>query len=186
VADLMYTANISLDGYTADATGNFDFTAPTDEVHAFINDLERPLGTYLYGRRLYDTMLVWEHPETVFESPAAVTADYARIWQAAEKVVYSTTLDAPVTARTRIERSFDVEKVRAMKAAAGADLGVGGATLAAQALAAGLVDELRLFIYPVVVGAGNPALPDGWRVDLDLIDERRFDGGVVHVRYRTR
>jgi dihydrofolate reductase len=154
-------------------------------VHAFVNDLERPIGTYLYGRRMYDTMHVWEHPES-FAGDSAVGRDYAAIWQAAEKVVYSSTLDAVSTARTRIERTFDLDAVRELKASAERDISVGGPALAAQALQGGLVDELHLFVNPIVIGGGKPALPDGVLLHLELLDERRFDHGVVHLHYRTR
>lgn len=183
---LIYSAITSLDGYVADENGNFDWAAPDEEVHAFVNDQERPIGTYLCGRLLYEVMRVWEHPET-FDDGNPIVDDYARIWQAADKVVFSTTLpeDAITTARTRLERSFDADAVRAMKAASERDISVGGPNLAAQAIAAGLVDEIRLFLNPVIVGAGNPALPNGARVGLDLLDEHRFGNGVVFLRYRV-
>ena len=184
MANLIYAAIGSLDGYVADRDGNFDWAAPDEEVHAFVNDLERPIGTYLYGRRMYDTMAVWE-TMPVDDEPA-VMRDYAEIWRAADKVVYSTTLDAARTPRTRIERTFDADAVRKLKAAAGSDISIGGADLGGQALQAGLVDELHYFATPVVVGGGNPWLPDGLRVDLDLVDERRFGSGVVHLHYRVR
>jgi dihydrofolate reductase len=184
MARLIYSAIASLDGYIADAEGRFDWSAPDEEVHAFVNDRERPIGTYLYGRRMYDVMAVWETMSTDGEPPAM--RDYAEIWRAAEKVVYSRTLDAPRTPRTRIERDFDAAAVRALKEGAAADLSVGGAELAGQALRAGLVDEVSLFLSPVAVGGGTPALPQGVRVDLELLEERRFAGGVVHLRYATR
>jgi dihydrofolate reductase len=185
VARLIYSGIMSLDGYTADADGRFDWAAPDEEVHAFVNDLERPIGTYLYGRRMYDTMAVWE---TMTDEPdlSAASLDYARIWQGADKVVYSTSLTEPTTPRTRVERSFDPDAVRAMKESAAADISVGGPGLAAQAVAAGLVDEWHLFVTPVVVGGGTRYLPDGVRFDLDLVDQRRFGNGVVLLRYRTR
>jgi dihydrofolate reductase len=182
VAKLIYSAIASLDGYTEDEDGKFDWAAPGEQVHAFVNDLERPVGTYLYGRRMYETMVPWE--TMVGESPAS--RDYAEIWRAAEKVVYSATLDAVSSARTRLERSFAPEAVRALKAASERDLSVGGPALAAAAIAAGLIDELHLFLNPIVVGGGKPALPDGMRAPLELMDERRFDSGVVYVRYSTR
>jgi dihydrofolate reductase len=182
VAKLIYSAIASLDGYTEDEDGKFDWAAPGEQVHAFVNDLERPVGTYLYGRRMYETMVPWE--TMVGESPAS--RDDAEIWRAAEKVVYSTTLDAVSSARTRLERSFAPEAVRALKAASERDLSVGGPALAAAAIAAGLIDELHLFLNPIVVGGGKPALPDGMRAPLELMDERRFDSGVVYVRYSTR
>jgi dihydrofolate reductase len=185
MAKLIYSMIASLDGYTVDADGNFDWAAPDEEVHAFLNDLERPIGTYLYGRRMYQTMVPWESPE-MLAHPSPVVHDYAQIWQAADKVVYSTTLDSVASTRTRIEPAFDGDAVRAMKAAADRDLSVGGPHLAGQALKAGLVDECRLFLAPVVVGGGTRALPDGVRLRLELIDERRFGSGVVHLNYRVR
>ncbi len=183
MARLVYSAIASLDGYVADTDGNFDWCAPDEEVHAFVNDLERPLGTYLYGRRMYEVMTFWETADTTGEP--AVMRDFAQIWRAAEKVVYSTTLTTASTARTRIERAFDVEAVRDLKAAAAQDIGVGGSDLAAQALRAGLVDECHLFLAPVVVGGGKRALPDAVRLQLELLGERRFGGGVVYLRYRV-
>jgi len=183
MADLVYTTLASLDGYVADEEGNFDWAAPDTEVHAFINDLERPVGTYLYGRRLYETMVAWE---TIDARDEAVMQDYAEIWRTADKIVYSTTLEEPSSARTRIERQFEPGAVRQLKASATAELGVGGAELAAQAIGAGLVDELRLFLVPVLVGGGKRALPDGVRLPLDLREERRFDNGTIYLRYRTR
>jgi dihydrofolate reductase len=180
MAKLFYTANISLDGYVEDADGNFDFTAPGEEVHAFINDLERPIATYLYGRRLYDTMAVWE----TLQSDEPVMRDYAELWRAADKVVYSRTLGGPSTERTRVEREFDPEAVRRMKASAERDISVGGSELAGQAIKAGLVDECHLFLYPVVVGGGKRALPDDVHWQLELLDERRFGDGVVHLHHR--
>jgi dihydrofolate reductase len=184
MARLIYAAIASLDGYVADERGNFDWAAPDEEVHRFVNDLQRPLGTHLYGRKMYETLVVWEHPET-FADQNPVLLDFARSWQAAEKVVYSTTLTAAASARTRIERRFDPDEIRRMKAAAGGDLSVGGPALAAQAFRAGLVDECHLFLTPIIVGGGNPALPEGVRTTLELLDERRFAGGVVYLRYRT-
>ena len=185
MAKLIYSAITSLDGYVEDENGNFDWAAPDEEVHAFVNDLERPVGTYLYGRRMYEVMRVWETPQT-FADDSPVMQDFAQIWQAADKIVYSTTLDTVSSTRTRIEREFDPEAVRQLKAGAGRDLGVGGPDLAAQAIRAGLVDELHLFLTPIVLGSGKPALPDDVRVNLELLDERRFAGGVVYLRYRTR
>jgi len=182
---LIYSAITSLDGYIADEDGNFDWAAPDEEVHAFVNDLERPVGTYLYGRRMYEVMVFWETAHT-FADQRPVMQDFAKIWQAADKVVYSTTLAAVSSARTRIERDFDLEAVRRMKASAGRDLSVGGPHLAAEAIRAGLVDEYQLFLTPFVVGGGNQSLPDNVRVQLELLDERRFGGGVVYLRYRTR
>jgi dihydrofolate reductase len=182
---LIYSAIASLDGYVADDDGNFDWAAPDEEVHRFVNDLERPVGTYLYGRRMYEVMVYWETAETAADQPTA-GQDFAEIWQAADKVVYSRTLDGESSARTRIERDFDPEAIRQMKAAVERDLSVGGAELAAQAIRAGLVDEFHLFLSPVVVGGGQSALPDNARVELELLDERRFGNGVVHLHYRTR
>jgi dihydrofolate reductase len=184
MARLIYSAIASLDGYINDESGRFDWSAPDEEVHAFVNDAERAIGTYLYGRRMYDVMAVWETMSTDGEPP--VMRDYAEIWRAADKVVYSRALDAPRTPRTRIEREFDPAAVRAMKDGAAADLSIGGAELAGQALRAGLVDEVSLFLSPVVVGGGTRALPSDVRIDLELLDERRFSGGVVHLRYATR
>ena len=185
MSKLIYSAITSLDGYVADRDGAFDWSAPDEEVHAFVNDLERPIGTYLYGRLLYDVMRYWETASGEGES-ASVTDDFAQIWRGADKVVYSTTLDAPATARTRIERSFEPDAIRRLKAEASGDLSIGGPHLAAHAIRAGLVDECHLFVNPIVVGGGNPWLPDDVRWELDLLDEHRFTGGVVHLHYRTR
>jgi dihydrofolate reductase len=184
LARLIYSAIASLDGYTADEDGKFDWAAPDAELHAFVNDLERDVDTYLYGRRMYETMAVWETMDVSAEPD--VMRDYAEIWRAADKVVYSRTLAAASTPRTRIERDFDPESVRRMKETAGRDISVGGPGLAAHALRAGIVDEIQLFLVPVVVGGGTRALPDGLRVDLDLLDERRFAGGAVYLRYQSR
>jgi dihydrofolate reductase len=184
VARLVYSSITSLDGYVADADGNFDWCAPDEEVHAFVNDLERPVGTYLYGRRMYEVMAFWETASTGAEQPAAMR-DYAQIWQAADKIVYSTTLPTAATARTRLERAFDPEAIRRLKAAAERDLTVGGPGLAAEALRAGLVDECQVFVSPVVVGGGTRSLPDDVRLRLELLDEHRFTGGVVYLRYRV-
>jgi dihydrofolate reductase len=185
MAKLIYSAITSLDGYVADEDGNFDWAAPDEEVHSFVNDLERPVGTYLYGRRLYEVMVYWETALTVADQPPVIQ-DFAQIWQAADKVVYSKTLETVSSARTRIERDFDPEAVRQMKARATRDLTVGGPDLAAQAITAGLVDECHLFVTPVVVGGGKHSFPDDVRVGLELLDERRFGSGVVHLHYRTR
>jgi dihydrofolate reductase len=184
VGKLVYAAIASLDGYVADESGNFDWAAPDEEVHAFVNDLERPIGTYLYGRRMYEVMTYWETVSTgPDESP--VTRDFTAIWRAADKVVYSRTLEAVSTARTRLERDFDPDAVRALKAASERDISVGGAELAGQALRAGLVDECHLLLSPVLVGGGTPALPVGVRIHLELLGERRFRNGVVHLEYRV-
>jgi dihydrofolate reductase len=184
VADLVYSALASLDGFVADADGNFDWAAPTEEVHAFVNDLERPAGTYLYGRRMYDVMVAWESDELIAGGSDAMR-DYAEIWRAAEKVIYSRTLTEPSSAKTRIEREFDAEAVRLLKDEATAPLSIGGPELASLALAAGLVDEIRLILAPVIVGDGKAALPSNVRLDLKLLDQRRFDNGAVYLRYRV-
>jgi dihydrofolate reductase len=182
MARLIYSAIMSLDGYTADADGHFEWAAPDEEVHAFVNELERPVGTYLYGRGMYETMRYWETAHTL-PGQRPVSLDFARIWQAAGKIVYSTTLPTADTARTRVERTFDPDQVRKLKEAAGRDLTIGGPHLAAQAIAAGLVDEYQLFLVPAVVGGGTRALPDQVRLDLALADERRFGNGTVYLRY---
>jgi dihydrofolate reductase len=184
MAKLIYSAITSLDGYVADRDGNFDWAAPDEEVHTFVNDLERPVGTYLYGRRMYEVMVAWE-TMPLADQPAFIR-DFAEIWRAADKVVYSKTLETVSSARTRIEREFEPETVRQMKATAGSDVTVGGPDLAAQAIEAGLVDECHLFITPIVVGGGKRSLANDVRVKLELLDERRFGNGMVHLRYRTR
>jgi dihydrofolate reductase len=184
VAKLIYSAITSLDGYVADEDGKFDWSVPDEEVHAFVNDLERSVGTHLYGRRMYEVMVAWESPDT-FADQEPVIRDYAEIWQDADKVVYSKTLKAVSTSRTRIERDFDADAIREMKVRAVRDLSVGGPELAAQAIEAGLVDELHLFLSPIVVGGGKQSLPDGVRLELDLLSEHRFGNGVVHLQYRT-
>ena len=185
MAKLLYVMNASLDGSIADEDGRFDWGAPGEDYLSFINDLLRPVGTYLYGRRLYELMAVWEtDPAAAAQSPAA--REFAQIWQAADKVVYSRTLAAAATTRTRIERDFDPDAVRHLKAAAGRDLTVGGPTLGAHAIAAGLVDEVHLFVWPVVLGGGKRFLPNRARLQLELLDERRFGNGVVYLRYRTQ
>jgi len=184
MAKLIYSAITSLDGYITDEDGNFDWSAPDEEVHSFVNDLERPVGTYLYGRRMYEVMLAWETMDTADQPPCM--RDFAEIWRAADKIVYSGTLEAASSARTQIEREFDPEAVWRMKASAERDISVGGPDLAAQAIKAGLVDEYHLFITPIVVGGGKPSLPDAVRLELELLNERRFANGVVHLHYRTR
>jgi dihydrofolate reductase len=184
MAKLIYAAIASLDGYVEDEDGQFDWSAPDEEVHAFVNDLERPIGTYLYGRRMYQTMVFWETAGAEADEPA-VFSDYAEIWRAAEKVVYSRTLQSASSARTRIEREFDRDAVRALKQSSEADLSIGGAEIAGHAFAAGLVDEFHLFVCPIVVGGGKRALPDNVRTELELLDERRFGNGVVHLHYRV-
>jgi dihydrofolate reductase len=169
----------------ADEKGNFDWAVPDEEVHTFINDLERPVETYLYGRQMYEVMVAWETAHTLSDQPSFVQ-DFAEIWQAADKVVYSKTLETASSARTRIERDFDPEAVRQMKTRAGRDMTVGGPDLAAQAIKAGLVDEYHLFVAPVLVGGGKQSLPNNVHLKLELVDERRFGIGVVYLRYRTR
>jgi dihydrofolate reductase len=179
---LVYSVIASLDGYTADAEGKFDWAEPDEEVHAFVNELERGIGTYLYGRRMYETMVFWETVPLAGQSQPV--RDYAEIWRAADKVVYSTTLTAASSARTRIESRFDPAAVRTLKQRG--DVSVGGPGLAASAIRAGLVDEYHLFVTPVVVGGGTAVFPDGVRAGLDLVDEHRFASGVVYLRYRAQ
>ena len=179
---LVYSVIASLDGHTVDADGRIDWSTPDEEVLAFINDLERGIGTYLYGRRMYETMLYWETVPLEGQSP--VVRDYTGIWRSADKIIYSTTLQSASSARTRIEPRFDPEAVRALKQRG--DISIGGPDLAASAIQAGLVDEYELFVTPVVVGGGNSVFPDGIRANLDLVDQRRFDSGVVYLRYRAR
>ena len=184
MAKLIYSAITSLDGYVSDEDGNFDWAAPDEEVHTFVNNLERPVGTYLYGRRMYEVMLAWEDSQTFADQPPFIQ-DFAQIWQAADKIVYSKTLERVSSAKTRIERDFDPKAVRQMEATAGRDITVGGPDLAAQAIKAGLVDECHLFLAPIVVGRGKQSLPNNVRLKLELLDERRFANGVVHLHYRT-
>lgn len=184
MANLIYSAITSLDGYIEDETGSFDWAAPDEDVHSFVNDLERSVGTYLYGRRMYETMVYWETAEIVRdESPVA--SDFIKLWRAADKIVYSTSLRTVSSARTRIERGFDPEAIQAMKTSRERDISVGGPELAAQAFKAGLVDECQLFLTPVIVGGGKHALPSNVRLDLDLLGERRFHNGVMFLRYRV-
>ena len=185
MAKLIYTAITSLDGYIEDEAGQFDWAVPDPEVHEFVNDLERPVGTHLYGRRMYETMAVWQ---TVGDEPglSAAEADFAEVWRGLDKVVYSRTLDAVWTPRTRLERELDPEAVRRRKDAATGDLSVSGPGLAQHAFRAGLVDEVHLFVFPVIVGGGKPGLPRNVRVDLELLDTRRFENGVVHMHHRTK
>jgi dihydrofolate reductase len=184
MAKLIYSAITSLDGYVADKDGTFDWAVPDEEVHTFINDLERSVGTYLYGRRMYEVMVGWETAHILADQPTFMK-DFADIWQAADKVVYSTTLQTVPTAKTRIERNFDTETIRQLKASAGRDITVGGPDLAAQAIKAGLVDECHLFVTPIVVGGGKQLFANNIRMDLELLSERRFGNGMVHLRYRT-
>jgi dihydrofolate reductase len=183
VAKLIYSAIASLDGYVADEDGKFDWSMPDEQVHAFVNDLERPVGTYLYGRRMYDVMVAWETMDLAGQPP--VMRDFAELWREADKIVYSRTLQAAASARTRIERDFDPDAVRRLKAQAERDIGVGGPGLAGQAIRAGLVDEYHLLLSPVIVGGGTRSLPEGLRMGLELLDERRFGNGVVYLHYRT-
>ncbi len=184
MANLIYITNTSLDGYIEDENGKFDWTEPDEEFHTFINDLMRGIGTHLYGRRLYESMAVWETMDTLPDEPPYII-DFARIWQAGEKIVYSSTLETVSTAKTRIEREFDPEAVQQIKATSETDIFIGGAALAAVALKANLVDEIGHFVAPIVVGGGKKALPDGLRQRLELADERRFGSGTVFLRYRT-
>jgi len=177
---LIYSLSASLDGFMEDEQGNFDWGAPDDEVHSFINDQLRPVGTYLFGRRMYETMAVWDTMED--EHPAM--REFAEIWRSADKIIYSRTLDAVTTRRTRLEREFDPDAILRLKESAERDIEVGGPSLAVDAFRAGIVDEVRLFVVPVVVGGGKPALPRGVRLDLELLEERRFAGGTVYLRYR--
>ena len=184
MSKLIYIANVSLDSYIEDSQGNFDWTAPSDEFFAFITDLVRPAGTYLYGRRLYETMAVWE-TDPALAAQSELMGDFARVWQAANKVVYSTILHEASTAKTQLQRNFEPNAIRDLKASTDRNVTVGGANLAAHAFRAGLVDECQLFIHPVFVGTGKPSLPRDTRADLELLDERRFGNGIVYVRYRV-
>jgi dihydrofolate reductase len=184
MARLIYSVIASLDGYIEDEDGNFDWAAPDEEVHEFVNDLERSAGTYLYGRRLYETMVFWETAQTLVDQPPAIY-DYAALWQAADKIVYSRTLATVSSARTLIKRNFDPEAIGQLKLTSQRDMTVGGPELAAQAIMAGLVDELNIFVTPIVLGGGKPSLPDHCRVKLKLLDDRRFRSGVVHLHYQT-
>jgi dihydrofolate reductase len=183
MAKLIYVSNMSLDGYMSDPAGNFDWSEPSDQLHAFFNGLIRPIGTYLYGRAMYEVMSYWETALTV-PGHSVVEYDFARIWQNADKIVYSTTLTEISTNNTRIERSFDVKKIRQLKATCETDISIGGAQLGAEAFRAGLIDECHLIIHPVIIGGGKPALPTDFRVNLELLNEQRFDGDVVHLHYQ--
>ena len=185
MAKLIYSAIASLDGYVADEQGKFDWAMPDEEVHAFVNDLERPIGTHLFGRRMYEVMKVWESDE-ILEGQPEVMRDYAEIWRSAEKIVYSRSLEKVETSRTRLERTFDPEAIRALKESEGRDIGIGGPELAGQALDAGLVDEIQLLLVPVAVGAGKPALPIRNRLSLQLQDQRTFDNGTIYLRYAVK
>lgn len=184
MAKLIYSGIMSLDGYIADRAGKFDWSAPDEEVHAVINDLTRSVGTFLLGRRMYEVLVAWENMDVAGEPP--VIKDFAEIWRTTDKVVYSTTLATASSARTRIETAFDPEAVQRMKATAKRDISVGGSSLATHAIKAGLVDEYHLFVNPIAVGGGTSYLPHDTRVELELLDERRFSGGVVFLRYRSR
>lgn len=185
MAHLIYSALSSLDGYIEDMDGNFDWAAPDEEVHKFINDLERTAGIHLYGRRMYETLMVWEtDPNLAADSP--LTRDFAEIWQAADKIVYSKTLEAASTRKTQIERSFDPQMIRQLKETATQDILIGGPELAAHAFRSGLIDEYHLFIAPIIVGGGKPALPDNVRLELELLEERHFRNGMVFLRYRIK
>jgi dihydrofolate reductase len=184
VAKLIYAPIGSLDGYIEDEDGRFGWAMPDDEVYSFVNDLIRPIGTYLYGRRMYETMVFWETANTQADQPT-VTREFAGIWQAAEKVAYSRTLQTVSSARTRIERQFEADAIRQLKRSAEADIAIGGAELAGQAIGAGLVDECHLFLCPFLIGAGKRALPYNVRAQLELLDERRFRNSVVHLHYRV-
>ena len=179
---LIYSAIASADGYVEDVDGGFEWGAPTEEVFSFVNELERPAATYLYGRRMYETMVYWETAHTLTSQPACVR-EFTKIWQAADKIVYSKTLESVSSARTRLEREFDPGAIRGLKSASRHEMSVGGADLAGQAIRAGLVDELRLFLVPATVGGGKPALPEGVRLDLQLLDSRQFGDGTVYLRY---
>ena len=185
MANLIYVANTSLDGYTEDKDGKFDFTFPSEEVHWFINNLVRSMQTHLYGRRMYETMQVWETDPNL-AADSEITRDFAEIWQAADKIVFSRTLAAASTRKTQIERTFDPQAIRQLKKTARHDILIGGPELAAHAFRAGLIDECHLFIAPIHIGGGKPAMPDNLRLELELLEERRFENGTVYLRYRTR
>ena len=183
-ARLIYSAIASLDGYIEDASGSFEWAAPDEEVHAFVNDLERSVGVNLYGRRMYETMVFWETVRPDADEPA-VMLDFTQIWQAADKVVYSRTLENVSSERTRIERDFDPAAVARLKDSSVSDISIGGPELAGSAIAAGLVDEYRAFLHPIAVGGGKPALPENLRIKLELVEQRRFESGVVYLRYKV-
>ena len=185
MAHLIYSALASLDGYIEDTEGNFDWAMPDEEVHTFVNNLERSVGTNLYGRRMYETMMVWE-TNPGFAADSASMRDYVKIWQAADKIVYSKTLEAVSTRKTRIERDFDPDAVRRLKETAGQDISIGGPGLAAHAFRSGLIDECQLFVAPIIVGGGKKCLPDNVRLELELLEEHRFSNGMVYLRYRAR
>jgi dihydrofolate reductase len=185
MARLIYSAISSLDGYIEDRDGNFDWAAPDEEVHQFANDLERMAATYLYGRRMYETMMVWEtDPSLAADSP--ITRDFAEVWQAADKIVYSKTLKKVSTSKTELKRTFDAQAIKQLKESAASDISIGGPGLAAHAFRSGLIDECLLFLIPILVGGGKRAWPDDVRLELELLEERRFGSGVVFLRYRAR
>jgi dihydrofolate reductase len=184
MAKLIYSAICSLDGYIEDTDGRFDWAVPDEEVHRFINELERPVGTYLYGRRMYETMAVWETGFDLAAEPPQIH-DFARIWQTADKIIFSRTLEAVSTRKTRLERNFDPVAIMHLKRTAEQDISIGGPDLATHAFRAGLIDECQLFLTPILVGGGKPALPDKIRQELQLLEERRFDNGMVYLRYRV-
>lgn len=184
MAKLLYATNVSLDGYIEDEQGNFDWGISDDETYAFWTDFQRPIGTYLYGRRIYETMVYWETANAGGDQPE-LKRDFAQIWQSAEKIVYSRTLEAASSAKTRIKREFDPDAIRRLKEASGADITINGPELAGQAMRAGLVDECHLLLNPIVLGRGKRALPDNLRMQLELLGERRFGNGVVHLHYRV-
>ena len=185
MAHLIYSAISSLDGYIEDTDGNFDWAVPDEEVHQFANDLERAAGTYLYGRRMYETMMVWE-TEPTLAATSPLMRDFAETWQAADKIVYSRTLEAVSTRKTQIERTFDPEVIRGLKEAVEQDITIGGPDLAAHAFRSGLIDECQLFLTPILVGGGKQSLPGNVRLELELLEERRFGNGMVFLRYRTK
>jgi dihydrofolate reductase len=184
MAKLIYAAISSLDGYVADSEGNFDWSVPSEEVHRFVNGLEREVGTYLYGRRMYEVMRYWETASTGNGEQSA-GQEFAESWQASDKIVYSRSLQQTSTSRTRLEREFEPGAIQQLKAQGTRDIAVSGPTLAAQALRHGLVDEIHLFLSPILIGGGTPALPDNLRLPLELLDQRRFGNGVVHLHYRV-
>jgi dihydrofolate reductase len=184
MAKLIYASNASLDGFMSDQAGSFNWSEPSEALHAFFNDLIGPIGTHLYGRAMYEVMAYWETALAILDH-SPVEHEFARIWQGADKIVYSTKLTSVATKNTRIEHAFDVDAVRRLKATAVQDISIGGANLASQAFQAGLIDECHLIVHPIIVGGGKPALPQNIRVDLGLINEQRFDGGVVQLHYRV-
>jgi dihydrofolate reductase len=183
MARLVYSMIKSLDGYVADPAGKFGWAEPDKSMHTFVNELERSVGTYLYGRRMYEVMVAWESVGGFGDQPTFIE-DFAKIWRAACKIVYSSTLDTVSSARTTIERGFDSAAIQRMKEEVVDDISIGGPTLAAAAIRAGLVDAYQMFVAPIIVGGGTSSLPDAVRLDLELVDERRFDNGMVYLSYR--